>query len=77
MLQSALENLDGTAGIADDVMVYGVGDTYQEALTDHDVKVRNLLLRCGAKNIKVNLPKCMLSVTQMVFSGHLFTNEGL
>ncbi len=51
MLHSALENLDGTAGIADDVMVCEVGDTYQEALTTHDVKLRNLLLRCCDKNI--------------------------
>ncbi len=56
MLHSALENLDGTTGIADGVMVYGVGDTYQESLTAHDVKIRNFLLSCHDKNIKVNLP---------------------
>ena len=35
-MHQALENLNGVKVIADDILVYGKGDNYQEALHNHD-----------------------------------------
>lgn len=49
-----LEDLDGIAIVADDILVYGEGDTQEQALQNHDVKLKALLDRCVQRNIKLN-----------------------
>ena len=39
-VSQALEGLDGILNITDDVLIYGVGDTEDEAIADHDRKLR-------------------------------------
>lgn len=56
----ALEDLDGIAIIADDILVYGEGETSDEALVDHDNKLRKLFNRCLEKGIKINKDKMKL-----------------
>ena len=41
----ALVGLDGVEVIADDILCYGSGETMEEALTDHDQNLVNLLKR--------------------------------
>lgn len=45
-LNEALEGLDGVRTIADDTTVYGVGDTDDDGVVDHDRKFLALLERC-------------------------------
>ena len=65
------------ACIADDILVYGVGDTLQEASLDHDQNLASLLERCHQRAIKLNKHKLALRVQEVDFMGHLITAQGL
>ena len=76
-LVQALEGLPGIACIADDILVYGTGDTKGEAEKDHDQNLRLLMERCQEMSIKLNPEKLMLKVQEIDFMGHRLTAEGL
>ena len=56
-LNEALEGLDGVRTIADDIIVFGVGDTGDEAVVDHDRS--NGMEKCplGKRRISLRNPK--------------------
>ena len=74
---TALDGLDGVLCVADDIIVWGSGDTQTDAIADHDVKLKNLLERCSKLNIKLNNSKCEIRKMEIAFLGHLVTNQGL
>ena len=76
-LQAALEGLKGVLCIADDIVIYGVGKTKEEATRDHDKKLREFLLRCRSKGIRLNKSKTELRKSEINFLGHKITSEGL
>ena len=76
-LVQALEGLPGIVCIADDILVYGTGDTKGEAEKDHDQNLRLLMERCQEMSIKLNPEKLMLKVQEIDFMGHRLTAEGL
>ena len=50
-----LEGLDGVLNIADDILIYGVGDSPEQANADHDRKLEALLAqRCRERGIALN-----------------------
>ena len=49
----ALEGLEGTAIVADDILVYGEGNTELDARIDHERKLKALLDRCKKKKFKL------------------------
>ena len=67
----------GVACIADDILIYGIGDTLDEARQDHDKNLSLLLERCRQKSVKLNRDKVVLRVQQVDFMGHLLTAQGL
>ena len=72
-----LENLNGVDVIADDILVYGRGETYEEALADHDKNLKALLQRARDENLKFNKDKLQLRLSSVPYMGHLITAEGL
>jgi hypothetical protein len=52
----------GVRSIIDDILIYGEGDTEEEAIADHDVKFRALMERCKERNLKLNKDKLSYSV---------------
>ena len=76
-LVQALEGIVGVACIADDILIYGIGDTLDEARQDHDKNLSLLLERCRQKSVKLNRDKVVLRVQQVDFMGHLLTAQGL
>ena len=76
-LLQALEGLVGPACIADDILMYGVGDTLDEVTQDHDKNLTALLERCKEKSIWLNKEKVVLTVQQLDFMGHELTAQGL
>ena len=42
-LNQALDRLDGLLTVHDDMVIYGVGDTEEEATTDHNAKLEQFL----------------------------------
>ena len=67
----ALEGLEGILNITDDILIYGVSDTKDEARRDHDLKLEALLLRCPERGIALDKNKLKLRITKVPFMGHL------
>lgn len=76
-LQEVIEGLDGVECIADDLLVYGVGETIEEALANHNRCLEKLLCRLQCHNVKLNRSKLKLCERSVKFYGHLLTDEGL
>ena len=72
-----LENLNGVNVIAEDILVYGRGETYEEALADHDKNLKALLQRARDVNLKFSKDKLQLRLSSVPYMGHLITAEGL
>lgn len=53
-LNMALEGLEGVVCVADAIIIYCAGDDIQRATKDHDTKLRDLLIRCREKGIRLN-----------------------
>ncbi|KAF7652237.1 hypothetical protein LDENG_00099600 [Lucifuga dentata] len=73
----ALQGLNGVSVIADDILLYGCGDTTDEALANHDRNLAALLQRAREVNLKLNKKKLKLKLSSVPYMGHLLTTEGL
>ena len=49
-LNQALDRLDGLLTVHDDMVIYGMGDTEEEATADHNVKLKQFLQRCRERS---------------------------
>ncbi|KAJ8409988.1 hypothetical protein AAFF_G00210290 [Aldrovandia affinis] len=72
-----LQGLRGISVIADDILVYGSGETTEEAVKDHDNNISALLQRAREVNLKLNKWKLRLKLPSVTYMGHLLTTEGL
>lgn len=74
-----LEGLPGVLTIHYNILLYGEGDTYEEASRDHDAKLHKLMImmRCREQNVNLNKDKMKLRLDQVPYIGHLLTNQGL
>ena len=71
------EGLPGVTVIADDILVYGSGDTVENAAADHDQNLIGVLERARNCNLKINKQKLKLRQTEVSYMGHLLTSKGL
>ncbi|PFX14760.1 Transposon Ty3-G Gag-Pol polyprotein [Stylophora pistillata] len=62
-IDETLEGLEGTKAIADDILIWGDGNTIEEATSNHDARLSALLDRCQQKHIKLNVNKFQLRKT--------------
>ena len=76
-LMTALEGTEGIINIADDILVYGEGETYKESERDHDRHFIALMERCVLRNIKLNLEKLRIKCKEIKFVGHIITDQGI
>ena len=72
-----IEGLRQTHCVADDILIYGQGNTLEEPIQDHDQVARNLMLRCRERNLKLNPKKIRLKLAEVPFVGHLVTKDGV
>ena len=63
-----LDGLQGVINIADDICVFGCGDSKEEADLDHDKNLTSLLEKCSKQDLRLS------SVT---FMGHKLTDKGV
>lgn len=70
-LCQALEGLDGTWCIADDIIIAATSEK------DHVMKTNALLQRCAKVGIKLNSKKCQFRVDEVKFLGHIISANGL
>ena len=66
-MHQALEDLDGVAVIADDILVFGKGQNDEEARRDHDENLEKLMKKCQEKSIKLNKDKVRLRKTEILY----------
>lgn len=76
-LDEVLEGLENVEVIADDIVIYGVGDSNEEAEASHDTAFRALLTRCRERNLKLNKKKIRFKMASVAYMGHILTPEGL
>ena len=76
-VNQALAGLEGVLDIVDDFLIYGVGDTEEQANNDHDQKLVKLRAGCQSQEIFLNPDKLKLRTKSVTFMGHVLTNEGI
>ena len=76
-INDAIGDIEGVQVIVDDILIYGKGKNYDEAVKDHDRKLIKLLERLREKNIKLNESKVKLRLDEFNYMGHLITKNGL
>ena len=76
-MNEILSGLRHVACIADDVLCYGVGDTYDEAVADHDRCMIALLNRCREKDLHLNRDKLQINRESTTYMGHELTKDGV
>ena len=71
-----LDGLNGVSNIADDICIYGCGDTKEEADIDHD---RNLTLleKCNEHDLRLSARKIQSKCSSVSFMGQRLTNKGV
>lgn len=73
-LNEALEGLEGTFTIADDIIIAGQGKTDEEALRDNDTKLQRVIDRCSERHVILNVEKMVKVIS---FHGHTITSKGI
>ena len=76
-IDKSLEGLEGTKAIADDILIWGDGNTIEEATSNHDARLSALLERCQQKHIKLNVHKFQLKKTELSYMGVTLTDKGV
>ena len=76
-LNQALDRLDGLLTVHDDMVIYGVGETDEEATADHNNKLQQFLQWCREQGVKLNKKKLKLLCKEIPYMGHLVTADGL
>ena len=76
-LAMALADLESIINVVDDILVFGEGDTYEEASCDHDRRFIALMERCMKRNIKLNPDKLKFKTSEILFMGHVISDKGM
>ena len=76
-LTQALEGLDGVVCVADDIIVYGSGETNADADRQHQANLEGLQKRCEQRNIRLNNKKAEIKRDKIKFMGHLISAAGI
>ena len=77
LVHDIIGDLDGVETIADDLLVYGSGATYEEAVVNHDQNLLRSLNRCRERNFKLEKTKSNFKKRSVKYNGHIFTTEGM
>lgn len=69
MMDEICEGLPGVKAIADDRHIFG------RSAEEHDKNLRHLLDRTRLKGIRFNPEKCIISVSEVSFFGHIIIGK--
>lgn len=76
-LHEAIHGLRNVRALADDVLIFGCGETAQEAMRDHNENLKAFLQRMQERGVKLNGEKVKLCQDNVKFFGHILTSEGV
>ena len=77
VLRRDLEGTSGAINIADNILVFGCGNTSEEALKDHDRALLEVLQMFRRTGLTLNRKKCIFSATKTKFFGYIFSDKGI
>ena len=72
-----LDGLQGVINIADDICVFGCGDSKEEADLDHDKNLTSLLEKCSKQDLRLSAKKLQFKSPSVTFMGHKLTDKGV
>ena len=70
-LHECIEGLEGVVSVADDILIFGENEEH------HNKNLQSLLQRCSEMGIQLNKAKSTIKTDQLIFIGHIITNQGL
>lgn len=76
-IREMTHDLEGIEIMADDMLIYGCGETLEDAMVDHNRKLKLLLERCQRWNCKLNRSKMFLCEPTVKFYGYTLSEEGI
>ena len=76
-MHELIEGLMGIEVVADYFIAIGYGETFEEATKDHDKILLEFLKQCEERNVCLNPEKLKLRQSQVLFIGHVATDQGL
>lgn len=76
-LDAAIAGLEGVSTIVDDMVIWGAGETIEQAEEHHDRNLAALMQRCRERNIKLNPDKFQFRVPEVAYVGHRLSGNGL
>ena len=76
-LRRDLEGITGALNIADNILVWGCGDTEEEAIKEHDTALHNVFLMFRRTGLTLNPKKSVFSATRTKFFGYIFSADGV
>ena len=74
-IQEVLDGLDGVAIIADVNLLFGLGDTPEQADAEHDRNFLSLLDRADNRNLKLNANKLQFKRPRIAFMNTFFRKK--
>lgn len=77
VLRRDLQGIRGALNIADDILLWGCGDTPQEIQEDHDRALRSVFEMFRRKGLTINRKKSIFNATSTKFFGYVFSPEGI
>ena len=72
-----LDGLQGVINIADDICVFGCGDSKEDADIDHDKNLTSLLEKCSSHDLRLSAKKLQFKSHSVTFMGHKLTDKGV
>ncbi|XP_055634155.1 uncharacterized protein K02A2.6-like [Toxorhynchites rutilus septentrionalis] len=75
--QQLISGLKGIRCLADDVVVYGCGDTVEQAMLDHNRNLEATFQRFRERGLKINRDKMKIALSSVPFFGHMLTDNGV
>ena len=72
-----LDGLQGVINIADDICVFGFGNSKEEADLDHDKNLTSLLEKCSKQDLRLSAKKIQFKSPSVTFMGHKLTDKGV
>ena len=69
-----LEGITGALNIADNILVWGCGDTEEDAVKEHDKALNDVFLMFRRNGLTINPKKSVFSATRTKFFGYVFPN---
>ena len=72
-----LDGLQGVINIADDICVFGCGNSKEDADLDHDKNLTSLLEKCSKQDLRLSAKKLQFKSPSVMFMGHRLMDKGV